>query len=56
MDIRDKAWIDALRRYLGDGTEHVPVPFYTNPDGTVDTIKTVDRFMTFWNINPAKEN
>jgi hypothetical protein len=46
----DKAWIDALRRFMGDG--HGPVPFYSNPDGSVNAEKTVEAAFSLYGIKP----
>lgn len=51
----DDKWLDALKRYLGDGSKKGIVPFYRNPDGSIDANKTLDGVMGMYNIKP-KEN
>ena len=50
LNDRDRAWVDAMRRYMGDGTGCVPI--YRNPDGTVNANATIDRLMQMYDIKP----
>jgi hypothetical protein len=49
----DQNWIDALRRFMGDGRG--PVPFYKNTDGTVNAEKTVEHAFGLYNIKPRTQ-
>lgn len=48
LNDRDRAWVDAIKRYLGDG--HGPVPVYRNQDGTVNAVATIDSLMRMYDI------
>jgi hypothetical protein len=54
LNSRDQAWIDALRRFMGDG-ETSPVPMFMNGDGTVNAEKTVEKAFGLYNIKPKAE-
>jgi hypothetical protein len=46
----DQRWLDALRRFMGDGLG--PVPFYRLPDGDIDAQKTVEAAFGLYGIKP----
>lgn len=48
----DRKWIDAIRRYWGDGSAMVPVPTWKLPDGSVDAVQTLDWLMHAYKIAP----
>jgi hypothetical protein len=53
FNIIDQGWVDALRRFMGDGKG--PVPVWKNPDGTVNAQKTVECAFGLYNIKPVLE-
>lgn len=59
LNDRDQAWIDAMRRYLGDGSEHTSFPVYFNNvprcEPRLDVRRTLDRFMEMFGIKPVPQ-
>ena len=49
----DQGWIDALRRFMGDG--HGLVPVYYKSNGSVDAEKTVEAAFMLYGIKPKEE-
>ncbi len=52
MSAVDQGWIDALRRFIGEGTGEVPV--WLTADGTVDAEHTVESAFALYDIKPGK--
>lgn len=46
----DYKWINALRRFIGNGRG--PVPIWRNEDGTIDADKTLENIFAMYNIKP----
>lgn len=53
MDPIDNKWLNALRRFMGNGWG--PVPYYRALDGSVDADKTVEAAFGLYNIKPKGE-
>jgi hypothetical protein len=51
MDAIDQKWIDALRRFMGDGTG--PVPTWQLPDGSIDAHRTIECVFGMYSIHPV---
>jgi hypothetical protein len=53
MEDVDKKWVDALRRFIGNGTGYVPT--YRLEDGSVDANKTLEAVFGLFDIKPRVE-
>ena len=50
----DKKWINALRRFMGDGSG--PAPIWKLPDGSINAERTVEAAFGLYNIKPVEKS